>query len=84
MSNDKTTKSGKLLGRFAQSHNNVQVEITEERAILAGIAYQLTWIEDHAFYYLFTDGYWYYIRRGDTYEAIKYTDNTSHQLRPIK
>ncbi len=83
MTNVDTIKSGKLLGRFAQSHNNVPIEITLEHAIFGGKLNPLTWIEDDAFYYLFGNRYWYYIRNGNTYEVIQ-CDTGYHKLLPIK
>jgi hypothetical protein len=77
-----SSMTGKLLGRFAQSHNNALIEITPSHAIYLGNAYPLTWIEDHTFYFLFADGYWYYIRNGNTYEVIKY-ETGHHKLLPI-
>jgi hypothetical protein len=83
MNNINIIKSGKLLGRFAQSHNNVIVEVTADYAIIAGRAYRLTWIEDHTFYYQYHDGgWWYYMRNGSMYEVIRYADG-AHKLQPI-
>ena len=75
--------TGKLLGRFTQSHNDTLIEITADRAIFMGRAYPLTWIEEHAFYYLYDNEFWYYIRNGNTYEVIKYAQGY-HKLLSIK
>ncbi|CAF1555475.1 unnamed protein product [Adineta steineri] len=70
--------AGKLLGRFSQSHNDAIIDITVDNAMFSGTTCPLTWIEDHAFHYLYNGDFWYYIRNGNSYEVIKHDANIGH------
>jgi len=80
-------QEGRRLGTFTQSSNNKPIEITETQAIFEGESYDLTWIENHAFYFKWHGNFWYYIANDSIggYEVIKYIPNSGyHTLSPIK